>query len=50
MIFGGGRVLEAGRLITLPPYRMGAYYFEGYPLIRGYALYRISTVTYFARA
>ena len=39
---GGGRLFEAGRLLTFPTYRVGAY--SRWALIRGWALNRINTV------
>ena len=39
---GGGRLFEAGRLLTLSAFRMGAY--SRWALIRGWALIRINTV------
>ena len=39
---GGGRLFEAGRLLTFPTYRVGAY--SRWTLIRGWALNRINTV------
>ena len=42
---GGGRLFEAGRLLTFSAFRMGAY--SRWALIRGWALIRINTV--FAR-
>ena len=42
----GGRLFEAGRLLTFSAFRMGAY--SRWALIRGWALIRINTVhTYF---
>ena len=38
----GGRLFEAGRLLTLSAFRMGAY--SRWALIRGWALIRINTV------
>ena len=38
----GGRLFEAGRLLTLSAFRMGAY--SRWVLIRGWALIRINTV------
>ena len=38
----GGRLFEAGRLLTFPTYRVGAY--SRWALIRGWALNRINTV------
>ena len=40
---GGGRLFEAGRLLTFSAFRMGAY--SKWALIRGWALIRINTVT-----
>ena len=42
---GGGRLFEAGRLLTFPIYRVGAY--SWWALIRGWALNRINTVIQF---
>ena len=39
---GGGRLFEAGRLLTFSTFRMGAY--SRWALIRGWALIRINTV------
>ena len=39
----GGRLFEAGRLLTFSTFRMGAY--SRWALIRGWALIRINTVT-----
>ena len=39
---GGGRLFEAGRLLTYSAFRMGAY--SRWALIRGWALIRINTV------
>ena len=39
---GGGRLFEAGRLLTFSAFRMGAY--SRCALIRGWALIRINTV------
>ena len=39
---GGGRLLEAGRLITFPAFRMGAY--SRWAPIRGWVLIQINTV------
>ena len=39
---GGGRLFEAGRLLTFSAFRMGAY--SSWALIRGWALIRINTV------
>ena len=39
---GGGRLFEAGRLLTFAAFRMGAY--SRWALIRGWALIRINTV------
>ena len=38
----GGRLFEAGRLLTFSSFRMGAY--SRWALIRGWALIRINTV------
>ena len=38
----GGRLFEAGRLLTFSAFRMGAY--SRWTLIRGWALIRINTV------
>ena len=38
----GGRLFEAGRLLTFSDFRMGAY--SRWALIRGWALIRINTV------
>ena len=38
----GGRLFEAGRLLTFSAFRMGAY--SRWALIRGWALIRINTV------
>ena len=40
---GGGRLFEAGRLLTFSAFRMGAYL--RWALIRGWALIRINTVS-----
>ena len=40
---GGGRLFEAGRLLTFSAFRVGAY--SRWALIRGWALIRINTVT-----
>ena len=40
----GGRLFEAGRLLTFSAFRMGAY--SRWALIRGWALIRINTVCY----
>ena len=40
----GGRLFEAGRLLTFSVFRMGAY--SRWALIRGWALIRINTVIY----
>ena len=40
----GGRLFEAGRLLTFSAFRMGAY--SRWALIRGWALIRINTVIY----
>ena len=39
---GGGRLFEAGRLLTFSAFKMGAY--SRWALIRGWALIRINTV------
>ena len=39
----GGRLIEAGRLLTFSAFRMGAY--SKWVLIRGWALIRINTVS-----
>ena len=39
---GGGRLFEAGHLLTFSAFRMGAY--SRWALIRGWALIRINTV------
>ena len=39
----GGRLFEAGRLLTFSAFRIGAY--SRWALIRGWALIRINTVT-----
>ena len=39
----GGRLFEAGRLLTFSTFRMGAY--SRWALIRGWALIRINTVS-----
>ena len=39
---GGGRLFEAGRLLTFSAFRMGAY--SRWALIQGWALIRINTV------
>ena len=41
----GGRLFEAGRLVTFSSFRMGAY--SRWALIRGWALIRINTVRHF---
>ena len=41
---GGGRLFEAGRLLTFPTFRVGAY--SRWALIRGWALNRINTVIF----
>ena len=41
----GGRLFEAGRLLTSSAFRMGAY--SRWALIRGWALIRINTVFFF---
>ena len=38
----GGRLFQAGRLLTFSAFRMGAY--STWALIRGWALIRINTV------
>ena len=38
----GGRLFEAGRLLTFSAFRMGAY--SRWALVRGWALIRINTV------
>ena len=43
----GGRLFEAGRLLTFSAFRMGAY--SRWALIRGWALIRINTVCLFYR-
>jgi len=40
----GGRLFEAGRLLTFSAFRMGAY--SRWALIRGWALIRINTVPF----
>ena len=40
----GGRLFEAGRLLTFSAFKMGAY--SRWALIRGWALIRINTVIY----
>ena len=45
---GGGRLFEAGRLLTFPTFRMGAY--SRWAPIRGWALNRINTVNGIAKA
>ena len=42
---GGGRLFEAGRLLTFSAFTMGAY--SRWALIRGWALIRINTVSEF---
>jgi len=44
----GGRLFEAGCLLTFPAFRMGAY--SRWALIRGWALIRINTVYPLARS
>ena len=44
-VWWGGRLFEAGRLLTFSAFRMGAY--SRWALIRGWALIRINTVSYF---
>ena len=39
---GGGRLFEAGRLLTFSAFRMGAY--SRWALIRGWTLIRINAV------
>ena len=39
---GGGRLFEAGRLLTFSAFRMGVY--SRWALIRGWALVQINTV------
>ena len=39
---GGGRLFEAGRLLSFSAFRMGAY--SRWALIRGWALIRVNTV------
>ena len=39
---GGGRLFEAGRLLTFSAFRMGAY--SRWALVRSWALIRINTV------
>ena len=41
-VWWGGRLFEAGRLLTFSAFRMGAY--SRWALIRGWALIRINTV------
>ena len=41
----GERLFEAGRLLTFPAFRIGAY--SRWALIRGWALIRINTVCEF---
>ena len=41
----GGRLFEAGRLLTFSAFRIGAY--SRWALIRGWALIRINTVYYY---
>ena len=43
----GGRLFEAGRLLNISAFRMGAY--SSWALIRGWALIRINTVVIFHR-
>ena len=43
----GGLLFEAGRLLTFPACRMGAY--SRWALIRGWALIRINTVSRFLK-
>ena len=40
----GGRLFEAGRLLTFSAFKMGAY--SRWALIRGWALIRINTVVF----
>ena len=40
---GGGRLFEAGHLLTFPTYRVGSY--SRWALIRGWALNRINMVS-----
>ena len=40
----GGRLFEAGRLLTFSAFKMGAY--SRWALIRGWALIRINTVSW----
>ena len=42
-VWWGGRLFEAGRLLTFSAFRMGAY--SRWALIRGWALIRINTVS-----
>ena len=42
-VLGGGRLFEAGRLLTFSTFRVGAY--SRWALIRSWALNRINTVT-----
>ena len=44
---GGGRLFEAGRLLTFSAFRAGAY--SRWALIRGWTLIRINTVMSFWR-
>ena len=44
-VWWGGRLFEAGRLLTFSAFRMGAY--SRWALIRGWALIRINTVCVF---
>ena len=44
-VWWGGRLFEAGRLLTFSAFRMGAY--SRWALIRGWALIRIKTVDRF---
>ena len=41
--WGGGRLLEVGRLLTFSTFRVGAY--SRWALIQGWALKRINTVS-----
>ena len=42
----GGRLFEAGRLLTFPAFRMGAY--SRWALIQSWAVIRINTVVQFS--
>ena len=44
-VWWGGRLFEAGRLLTFSAFRMGGY--SRWALIRGWALIRINTVCVF---